>query len=124
MSVEDPTQPYIHAALDAIIRSIFPAAEPVEAHGMSGWQVELQNPPPEATWRGTFDRTHLQLFATEKKSAITVHVWHPGHPYLLREHGDALAAAGWKVMVGCLRWTRKGEPPLDPLRDLLESVRE
>lgn len=114
----------LHAALDEVVHRVFPHAEPAAAHGMTGWQVELRNPPPAETWRGTYDRTHLQVFATEGKSGLTVHVWHPAHPDLLRRHEPALAAAGWKVMVACLRWTRMADPPLEPVRTVLESVTE
>lgn len=124
--MDDPSERLLalRAALQEAVHAVFPQAEPVEAHGMTGWQVRLRDPPPAQTWRGTFDRTHLQVFVAEGASALTVHVWHPGHPDLLRRHEGALAAAGWKVMVGCLRWTRRGEPSLEPLRAVLESVRE
>lgn len=110
-------------ALDGLVRSVFPEAEPVEAHGMTGWQVALRDPPPAETWKSTFDRTHFQVFLAPGKAGVTLHVWHPDHPHLLREHEGALSAAGWRVMVGCLRWSRKAGPPLESLRAVLESVR-
>jgi hypothetical protein len=58
------------------------------------------------------------------KSGVTFYVLHPGDYFVLEKHGAPLAEAGYKVMRGCLRWSRKGEPPMAPIEDLLRRIRE
>ncbi len=92
---------------------------------MAGWRAEIQDPPPEDSWKGTMPRTHLTVAPVERKAGVTIHIWHPNEPYLLKDNEAWLTEAGFKVMVGCLQWNRKAAFPLDALERLLaEAVRK
>lgn len=114
----------VHADIGRGMRSVFPDAAPVVAHGMAGWQVAVPDPPPESEWRGTLDRIHLQVFPSERKAGITTHVWDPKDPSLLKRHEPMLRDAGFKVMVGCLQWNRQAPFPADAIEGLLRAAKD
>lgn len=114
----------LHAEIGLRIDAAFDDVEAVEAFGMPAFMVPLRDPPPEEEWRGTIPRTHITIAPTQKRAGITLHVWHPKAPHLLRDNEGWLREAGFKVMVGCLQWNRKAELPLDAVDRLIETIRE
>lgn len=109
--------------LDAIVvafRTVHPEAEPVNEWDMDGWAVEVQDAPKD--WVGTMDSTRLMVFPLERKSGITVHIWDPRDPGLLKSNDDLLEEAGFKVMAGCLQWNRKAPVDADALQRLFEAT--
>lgn len=110
-----------YRAVAAAVAAAFPDARPVEAHGMPGWMAPR---PPEAPRpaRGTFDPDHVFVGLADRKAGPTLHVWHPGDPGLLDRHADALRAAGFKVMVGCLPYARQGPYPQVAVARLLADA--
>jgi hypothetical protein len=113
----------LHAEMGRRVLAVFPDAQPVQEHGMAAWAVPVPTPPPADEWQGTMPRTYLTIAPTEKQAGITLHVWHPNRPELLADNADWLKAAGFKPMVGCLQWNRKGELPLDAFDRLLATAK-
>lgn len=116
----------LHARIGALVRARWPMAH-LEVTGegsyeMPSYVIPIENPPAADTWKGTMPRDVFIVAPTEKKAGITIHVWHPNHPYLLKDHAETLAQAGYKPMVGCLQWNRKTAPDLDAFAALLDSV--
>lgn len=112
----------LHARIGGIVKHRFPGTRLVEAWDIAAWQAPISDPPPASSWKGTLPRDVFTVGPTEKKAGITVHVWHPNHPYLLKENEAMLKQAGFKVMVGCLQWNKKADFPIDALDQLLAKV--
>lgn len=112
----------LHRTIGEAVAGVCPAARAVVEYGIAGWALPVANPPSADAWKGTMPRTHCFVGPAEKKAGTTIHVWHPNHPHLLRDHEAMLRGAGFKVMVGCLQWNRKAPPPVDALAALLESA--
>ena len=119
-STFSPRMREVHALLDREIRSRFPEADAQFEYGMRGWRV------PRArrleTWKGTIDPNFLHIFVAERKQGITLHYWNPMMPASFGKHAAPLAKAGFKVMVGCLQFNRKGDYPVDALKPLLDEA--
>ena len=113
----------LHAAIGDRVRARFDA-EPVASYGIAAWRIPVPKPPGEDEWKGTMPRTHLVIAPAEKKAGVTMHVWHPNAPYLLRDNEAWLKEAGFKVMVGCLQWNRKADMPLDAVERLLDAAKQ
>lgn len=116
----------IHEQIGQIIKARWPDAR-LEVAGegtyeMPSYVIPIENPPDADAWRGTMPRDVFIIAPTEKKAGITIHVWHPNVPYLLKDHAETLAAAGYKPMVGCLQWNRKSPPDLDAFAALLDTL--
>jgi uncharacterized protein YdhG (YjbR/CyaY superfamily) len=109
-----------HARLDALVRKRFPKAEDAFEYNMRGWVI--RRPVHIQEWKGTIDPNWVRIFIAERKHGITVHVWNPYDPACLAGHG--LAAAGFKVMVGCIQFNRKGDVPVDALAPVLDEMRK
>ncbi len=114
----------MHKALGTAVREVFSEATKSVAWNMPGWIIPVPQPPAEADWKGTLPRTHLTILASEKKAGLTFHVWHPNRPGLLQEEAAWLKAAGFKPMVGCVQWNRKGDPPMEAFERLLRVARD
>ena len=63
------------------------------------------------------------MYLAERKSGITLHLWNPVDFYGLRARTAELERAGFKVMVGCLVFTRKSEYPVGLVTDVLKDVK-
>lgn len=111
----------IHADLDCEIRRLFPQAEARRDYSMKGWRIARST--HIKTWEGTIDPNFLHIYIAERKNGITLHFWNPFDPYHLKRHSKELEGAGFKVMVGCLQFTRKGDYPVRAVVPLLESAR-
>ena len=109
-----------HAALDALIRQRFPDAEDVFDYNMRGWAIRRRT--DIRAWKGTIDPNWIRLYVAERKAGITIHVWNPYDPMALER--DELREAGFKTMVGCLQFNRKGELPVGALGPLLDAMQE
>lgn len=121
-----PAFQVLHERIGDLVRARWPAAT-LEVTGeasyeMPSYVIPVAHPPAADTWKGTMPRDVFVVAPTEKKAGITIHVWHPNHPYLLKDNADWLAEAGYKPMVGCLQWNRKAEPDLDAFAKLLDQV--
>ena len=112
-----------YAAVREAVEAAFPDAAPVEAWGMVGWQAPR---PPEAVPAepvGTLDPALVFVGLADRKAGPTLHVWHPGAYDLLDRNAAWLRDAGFKVMKGCLPWTRKAAYPAGTVRRLIEAAR-
>jgi hypothetical protein len=107
-------------ALDDHLRRRFPRVEPVVAYGMHGWR--MKRPRPVEWTTGTIDPAYVHVFVAERKQGITLHLWNPYQPDLFGRHAKSLEAAGFKVMVGCLQFNRKGDYPVDAVLPLLDAI--
>lgn len=73
-------------------------------------------------WKGTIDPNFVYIFLAKRKNGITLHYWDPVRPYGLKQNAAAFEEAGFKVMVGCLQFNRKGPFPIGAVRGLLENL--
>lgn len=110
------------ARLAREIRARFPDARGVEDWGLRGWRIPTHAGLTE--WTGTIDPNFIHIFLVERKQGITLHFWNPLDPGALKRDSSALQKAGFKVMVGCLQFNRKGEFPLAAVLPLLEAARK
>lgn len=109
-----------HARLGGMIRKRFPEAQEIFEYNLRGWKIRR---PVEVTeWKGTIDPNWIRIYVAQRKQGMTIHVWNPSDPEALKKHKE-LAAVGFKTMVGCLQYNRKGDVPLDALEPLLEGMR-
>lgn len=108
-----------HSRLDLMIRKRFPTAEDAFEYNMHGWAI--RRPVTLTEWTGTIDPNWIRIFVAERKAGITVHLWNPYDPACLAKHD--LAAHGFKVMVGCVQFSRKSDVPVDALGPILDSMR-
>jgi uncharacterized protein YdhG (YjbR/CyaY superfamily) len=113
-----------HDALDRLVRAVFPRARQGFAWGMPGWVVDRPPAAPRPPVAGTLptDKTFVGLVA--RKSGITVHVLWPGDRSVLAGHEKKLQAAGYKVMVACVQFARKGELPVAALEPVLREAKK
>lgn len=117
----------LHQEVGNLVKQRWPnAREEVVCQGtsyeMAAYVVPLAEHPPKEAWTGTLPHDVLVVGPTEKKAGTTIHIWHPNHPYLLKDNADWLKAAGFKPMVGCLQWNRKAPLDLGALAHLLEAL--
>ncbi len=117
----------LHAAIGELLKQRWPDTHlghvfPDTKFAMVAWLIPLTDAPPESSWKGTMPRDLFVVGPTEKKAGITIHIWHPNHPYLLKENADWLKKAGYKPMVGCLQWNRKASPDLAAFAQLLDQI--
>ncbi len=107
-------------AIAEAVKRHFPTAQECEEFGCRGWRVKVQERPRE--WKGTFDPEWLYILPKERKAGWTLHLWDPRNPDLLSDHQEALSAAGFKVMVGCVQWNRKGPVPVQALAAVIADA--
>lgn len=122
MAEEDIPQD-LRDALSARVHAVFPDAQPVEAHGMTGWQVRLPDDAPPRQDLGTLDADHLQVFPVRRKAGVTLHVWNPVDYHFLDTQAGLLSDAGFRVMKGCIQWNRKAPLDLDAVEALLQAAK-
>lgn len=111
----------VRSALESEVIRLFPDARPSSDYNMAGWRIP--RPRRIDSWKGTIDPNFVHIFLAERKNGITLHFWNPYNPYGLKQNAATFEAAGFKVMVGCLQFNRKGEFPMAAVARLLESVR-
>ena len=109
-----------HTQLDRLVRARFPHAEDVFEYNMRGWAIRRRT--DIRAWQGTIDPNWIRLYVAERKAGITIHVWNPYDPMALER--DELREAGFKTMVGCLQFNRKGELPVGALGPLLDAMQK
>jgi hypothetical protein len=117
------TSPRLLAALgslEAHVTRLWPHAEKVFEYNMNGWRIHRGVDIPE--WTGTIDPNWVRLYVAERKAGLSLHLWEPFG--CLQDRGSALAAAGYKPMVGCMQYNRKGDLPVEPVVAVLEAVRD
>jgi Domain of unknown function (DU1801) len=112
-----------HDALERLVVGVFPRARPGFAWGMPGWVVDRPPGAPRPPVEGTIpsDKTFIALVA--RKAGLTVHVLWPGDSSLLAPHEKGLKAAGYKVMVACVQFARKGDLPVAALEPVLRDAK-
>lgn len=109
--------------LDSELRRLFGnRVEAVTAYNVHGWRI--QRPVTIPNWKGTIDPNFVHVGVAERKAGITLFLWNPAEPQILRLHAEELAAAGFKVMVGCLQFNRKSAFPLDAVVPILTAIRK
>ncbi|HKZ60670.1 MAG TPA: hypothetical protein VJ547_12620 [Candidatus Thermoplasmatota archaeon] len=111
----------VRHALESEVIRLFPDARPASDYNMAGWRIP--RPRRIESWKGTIDPNFVHIFLAERKNGITLHFWNPYNPYGLKQNAASFEAAGFKVMVGCLQFNRKGEFPMAAVTGLLERVR-
>lgn len=110
----------VHAAIGAAFKRHFPAAEPCIEWDIPGFRVQVQDAPDQ--WKGTMPPTHMHVLPIQRKNCITIHIWDPRDPELLRKHESDLEETGFKVMVGCLQWNRKADYPVDAIEAVFKGA--
>jgi hypothetical protein len=110
-----------HAVADAVCRT-FPKARPVMEWNMVGWKVARPKDRIEPA-QGTYDASIIFIGLADRMAGPTLHIWHPGSYDLLEKNEDWLKGAGFKVMKGCLRWTRKADYPAEAVAKLMQYVK-
>ncbi len=113
----------LHAAIGDAVRARWPDARDVVEYDMAAFAVPVSDPPAAEDWKGTMPREVFIIGPTEKKAGITIHLWHPKEPYLLKQHQKELEEAGFKPMVGCLQWNKKAPLPMDAFAALLDAAK-
>lgn len=108
--------------LDAWIKKRLPTAKPIFEWGMPGWKVALPKDKQPVEHRGTYDPTSIMILLADRKAGITMHVWSPLEPQILSKLDKQLTKAGFKVMVGCIQYNRKGDYPVTAVMPLLERL--
>jgi hypothetical protein len=103
-------------------KASFPKARPTFLFGMPGWCVDWDWDPPRQLMRGTMDPKKFAILMAEGKSGITLHFWCLPRYGLLQQEKVALEAAGFKVMVGCLRFTKKTDYPVAAIRRFIDAT--
>jgi len=113
----------IHESLARAVRELFPDAETSFQFRMPGWRILRPRRVAPASVRGTLAPNWVQVYLVERKSGITLHLWDPVDFNGFRNRKAELERAGFKLMVGCLRFNRKSEYPIDLAVELLKDVR-
>jgi len=114
----------IHASLARAVREIFPEAEIAFQFKMPGWRIpRLPRRVDLKSVRGTLDPNWAQIYVVERKSGITLNLWNPVDFNGFRKHRTELERAGFKLMVGCIRFNRKSEYPTDLVVGLFKDIR-
>lgn len=121
-----PAQPFeeIRAQVDRVVRKVFPKAKRSAESGMEGWAIPRPEDAPRPTREGTMPGDRIMVLLADRKAGPTLHVWYPGDARGLRAHEAELSAAGFKVMVGCLVFSRKQPYPVDAVETLLRRLKE
>jgi hypothetical protein len=119
-STFSPRMAQVYGDLEREVERRFPGAEKMFEYGMRGWRVPRRKRID--TWKGTIDPNFLYIGIAERKQGITLHYWNPLSPGGFDRHAPALAAAGFKVMVGCLQYNRKGDYPIGALLPMLDDT--
>lgn len=88
---------------------------------MRGWRIPTN--AGLAEWKGTIDPNFVHVFLAERKQGLTLHFWNPLDPGALHREKTGLREAGFKVMVGCLQFNRKGDFPIAAVLPLLDAAR-
>ena len=117
-----PRMEAIHSALDQEIKRRFPNAESRFEYNMHGWKTA--RPVKIESWKGTIDPNFLHMYIAERKNGITFHIWNTYNPYGLKQRSKELTAAGFKVMVACLVYNRKGDYPIGAVTPIFDSMRK
>lgn len=117
-----------HSALgDLIDEVLVPAAgtkEAMDAYGAHGWSVPRPEGAHHDSVATTFDAHNTRITIKEQSSGMSLYLEWAGEYTLLDRFRDDLAPTGLKLMRGCVKWTRKGEYPVDALKPVLEHIRD
>lgn len=113
--------PELEAWLRKAVKARFPKAKEIHAYGMVGWRVPRGRKVEWAS--GTIDPNFVTLFLGDRKQGTTLHLWVPLPGATLADRKAELEAAGFKVMVGCLQFTRKRPYPKAAVEALLDRVK-
>lgn len=112
--------PQLQQALASEVRKRFPGAEPVTDYGMAGWRIRR---PCAVEWtHGTVDPNFVSVHLADRRQGTTLHIWNPLDWKGLDKHRAELEEAGFRVMVGCLQFTRKQPYPLDAVCRVLDGM--
>ena len=120
-----PAQPFpeVRAQVERAVKKVFPKAEPVEEFGMEGWRIRRPKDAPRPAKEGTMPSDFVMVLLADRKAGPTLHLWYPGDYHLLDARKDALEEAGFKVMRGCLAFSRKAEYPVAAVETLMRDVK-
>jgi hypothetical protein len=113
----------IYAALERSVLEIFPDAEASFQSRMPGWRIPRPRHVDPASAQGTLDPNWVQIYLVERKSGITLHLWNPVDFNGFRRRDKELERAGFKLMVGSVRFNRKSEYPIGLVVDLLKDAK-
>jgi len=120
-AAKSPRYLEVQAALDRKIQALFPGTPYRLEFGMKGWKIA--RPTKITGWTGTIDPNFIHIYLAERKTRITLHLWNSYDPGALKRNEKNLTKAGFKVMVGCLQFNRKGDYPIEPVFDMLDNIR-
>jgi len=112
----------IYESIGRAVRDLFPEAVTAFEFGMPGWRIPRRRRVDPGSFKGTLDPNWVQIYLVERKSGITLHLWNPVDFNGFRRHRSELERAGFKLMMGCLRFTRKSEYPIGLAVDLLKDI--
>ncbi len=113
-----------HAALESAVQKVFPEAEASIAWDMACWKIPRPVDKVNSEAKGTFDPAVVVVGLADRKAGPTLHIWHPGAYDLLDQNAAWLKEAGFKVMKGCLPWSRKSDYPIEAVQRILQAARD
>jgi uncharacterized protein YdhG (YjbR/CyaY superfamily) len=114
--------PDVEAWLRKAVKARFPKAKEINEYGMVGWRVQRGRTVEWTT--GTVDPNFVSVFLGDRKQGITLHLWVPLPGATLSARKAELEKAGFKVMVGCLQFTRKQPYPTAAVEALLDGIKK
>lgn len=114
----------VRARVDATVRKVFPAAKRTKEWGFEGWRIARPAGAPRPPTEGTIPSGFTFIGLAERKEGPTLYVWWPGDHEGLKKRAPELTAAGFKVMVGCLVYTKKQPYPIAAVEKLLRDIKK
>lgn len=119
-----PAEPFpaVKRRFDALVQDVFPNARRGTFAGIAGWSVP--RPPRAPRYQGgTMPGDVLILGLADRKAGPTAYIWLSSPEAGLEARRSQLEAAGFKVMVGCLVFTKKQPYPFDALEELFRAIK-
>jgi hypothetical protein len=105
------------------VKKVFPSATPGREFGVDGWSIARPKGAPRPAREGTMPSDRIMIGVVERKAGPTLYVWYPGGDVHGLAAHPGLAEAGFKVMVGCLVFTKKQPYPFDAVEGLLRALK-
>jgi hypothetical protein len=121
-----PAEPFdaVKTKVDAVVKKVFPKATRGEIMpGAPGWIVKRPAGAPRFEREGTMPLDRISIAIADRKAGPTLYLWYPAPDGMTDETRAALTAAGFKVMVGCLVFTKKQPYPIGALEALLRRLK-
>ena len=112
----------VFESLARAVKEVFPDAEASFQFRMPGWKIPRRRDVDPKSVKGTLDPNWVQIYLVERRSGITLHLWNPVGVQGFQRHKAELERAGFKLMVGSLRFNRKSGYPIALVVGLLKDI--